>query len=67
MSQFGAPRGRTCSRSPRSRTLRSVATLTSAVLAVTVLAGCSSDDAGEAPAAAQDNAPAARGDVADGP
>ncbi|MGW6393520.1 ABC transporter family substrate-binding protein [Streptomyces sp. NPDC055103] len=66
MSQFGAPRGRTCSRSPRSRTLRSVATLTSAVLAVTVLAGCSSDDAGEAPAAAQDNAPAARGDVADG-
>ncbi|MEU4101478.1 ABC transporter family substrate-binding protein [Streptomyces tanashiensis] len=67
MSQIGAPRGRTCSRSPRSRTLRSVATLTSAVLAVTVLAGCSSDDeAGEAPAAAQDNAPAARDRVADG-
>ncbi|MEU6165611.1 ABC transporter family substrate-binding protein [Streptomyces tanashiensis] len=67
MSQFGAPRGRTCSRSPRSRTLRSVATLTSAVLAVTVLAGCSSgDEADEAPAAAQDNAPAARDRVADG-
>ncbi|MFI6418914.1 ABC transporter family substrate-binding protein [Streptomyces sp. NPDC050842] len=67
MSQFGAPRGRTCSRSPRSRTLRSVATLTSAVLAVTVLAGCSSgDEADEAPAAAQDNAPAARDKVADG-
>ncbi|GGS67130.1 lipoprotein [Streptomyces tanashiensis] len=67
MSQIGAPRGRTCSRSPRSRTLRSVATLTSAVLAVTVLAGCSSgDEADEAPAAAQDNAPAARDRVADG-
>ncbi|MFB6837491.1 ABC transporter family substrate-binding protein [Streptomyces sp. NPDC056361] len=67
MSQIGAPRGRTCSRSPRSRTLRSVATLTSAVLAVTVLAGCSSgEDADEAQAAAQDNAPAARDEVADG-
>ncbi|MGW4700354.1 ABC transporter substrate-binding protein [Streptomyces sp. NPDC004285] len=67
MSQIGAPRGRTCSRSPRSRTLRSVATLTSAVLAVTVLAGCSSgDEADETPAAAQDNAPAARDRVADG-
>ncbi|MEF9885149.1 ABC transporter family substrate-binding protein [Streptomyces sp. P9-A4] len=67
MSQIGAPRGRTCSRSPRSRTLRSVATLTSAVLAVTVLAGCSSGDEGdEAPAAAQDNAPATRDKVADG-
>ncbi|MFF5918380.1 ABC transporter family substrate-binding protein [Streptomyces flavochromogenes] len=66
MSQIGAPRGRTCSRSPRSRTLRSVATLTSAVLAVTVLAGCSSDEADEARAAAQDNAPAARDKVADG-
>nr|WP_099055320.1 ABC transporter family substrate-binding protein [Streptomyces vietnamensis] len=64
---MGAPRGRTCSRSPRSRTLRSVATLTSAVLAVTVLAGCSSgDEADETPAAAQDNAPAARDRVADG-
>ncbi|WP_328942747.1 ABC transporter family substrate-binding protein [Streptomyces sp. NBC_00250] len=67
MSQIGAPRGRTCSRSPRSRTLRSVATLTSAVLAVAVLAGCSSsDEADEARAAAQDNAPAARDKVADG-
>ncbi|MEX0169257.1 ABC transporter family substrate-binding protein [Streptomyces sp. LMG1-1-1.1] len=67
MSQIGAPRGRTCSRSPRSRTLRTVATLTSAVLAVTVLAGCSSDDeADESRAAAQDNAPAARDKVADG-
>ncbi|MFE5945750.1 ABC transporter family substrate-binding protein [Streptomyces sp. NPDC056480] len=66
MSQIGAPRGRTCSRSPRSRTLRSVATLTSAVLAVTVLAGCSSDEADEARAAAQDNAPATRDKVADG-
>ncbi|MFD3726382.1 ABC transporter family substrate-binding protein [Streptomyces sp. NPDC058671] len=67
MSQIGAPRGRTCSRSPRSRTLRSVATLTSAVLAVTVLAGCSSDDESDGvPAAAQDNAPAARDKVADG-
>ncbi|MFF3841969.1 ABC transporter substrate-binding protein [Streptomyces sp. NPDC001930] len=67
MSQIGAPRGRTCSRSPRSRTLRSVATLTSAVLAVAVLAGCSStDEADEARAAAQDNAPATRDKVADG-
>ncbi|WP_435974221.1 ABC transporter family substrate-binding protein [Streptomyces sp. Qhu_M48] len=67
MSQIGAPRGRTCSRSPRSRTLRSVATLTSAVLAVAVLAGCSSgDEADEVAAAAQDNAPAAREKVADG-
>ncbi|MEV8623078.1 ABC transporter family substrate-binding protein [Streptomyces sp. NPDC051079] len=67
MSQVGAPRGRTCSRSPRSRTLRSVATLSSAVLALAVLAGCSSGDgADETPAAAQDNAPAARDQVADG-
>ncbi|MFI8825880.1 ABC transporter family substrate-binding protein [Streptomyces sp. NPDC053431] len=67
MSQVGAPRGRTCSRSPRSRTLRSVATLGSAVLALAVLAGCSSGDGGEeSPAAAQDNAPAARDQVADG-
>ncbi|MFD3945058.1 ABC transporter substrate-binding protein [Streptomyces sp. NPDC058579] len=67
MSQVGAPRGRTCSRSPRSRTLRSVATLTSAVLAVSVLAGCSSgDEAEEATAAAPDHAPAARDQVKDG-
>ncbi|MEU9858427.1 ABC transporter family substrate-binding protein [Streptomyces sp. NPDC047974] len=62
MSQVGAPPRR----SPRSRTLRSVATLTTAALAVTVLAGCSSDeDAGSAPAA-QDNAPTARALVDDG-
>ncbi|MFG3192173.1 ABC transporter family substrate-binding protein [Streptomyces omiyaensis] len=70
MSQVGAPRGRTWagpSGSPRSRTLRSVATLTSVVLAVTVLAGCSSgEDAAAGPAAAQDNAPTARGMVDDG-
>ncbi|MFF8608651.1 ABC transporter substrate-binding protein [Streptomyces sp. NPDC015346] len=67
MAQVGAPRGRTCSRSPRSRTIRSVATLTSAVLAVSVLAGCSSaDGADEAPAAAPDHAPTARDRVADG-
>ncbi|MBT2438844.1 ABC transporter family substrate-binding protein [Streptomyces sp. ISL-36] len=67
MAQVGAPRGRTCSRSPRSRTLRSAATLTSAVLAVSVLAGCSSaDGADEAPAAGPDHAPAARDRVADG-
>ncbi|MEU3604373.1 ABC transporter family substrate-binding protein [Streptomyces sp. NPDC035033] len=69
MSQVGAPQGRTWagpSRSPRSRTLRSVATLTSAVLAVTVLAGCSSDGDEGAPAAAQDNAPTARALVDDG-
>ncbi|MFI8518584.1 ABC transporter family substrate-binding protein [Streptomyces sp. NPDC085481] len=67
MSQVGAPRGRTCSRSPRSRTLRSVATLGSAVLTLSVLAGCSSGDSGdEPPTAAQDNAPTARDRVADG-
>ncbi|MFD9036100.1 ABC transporter substrate-binding protein [Streptomyces sp. NPDC059567] len=67
MSQVGAPRGRTCSRSPRSRTLRSVATLTSAVLAISVLAGCSSaDEADEAKAPAPDHAPAARDRVTDG-
>ncbi|GAA3927464.1 ABC transporter family substrate-binding protein [Streptomyces gulbargensis] len=66
MSQVGAPRGRTWSRSPRSRALRSVAPLTSAVLAVTVLAGCSGEGEEQAPAAAQDHAPAARERVADG-
>ncbi|MFC9729454.1 ABC transporter family substrate-binding protein [Streptomyces roseolus] len=70
MSQVGAPQGRTWpgpARNPRSRTLRSVATLTTAALAVTVLAGCSSDeDAGTGPAAAQDNAPTARALVDDG-
>ncbi|MET9432546.1 ABC transporter family substrate-binding protein [Streptomyces sp. NPDC006551] len=67
MAQVGAPRGRACSRSPRSRTLRSVATLTSAVLSVSVLAGCSSgDDADDAPVAAQDHAPTVRDQVTDG-
>lgn len=67
MAQVGAPRGRTSFRSPRSRTLRSVATLGSAVLALAVLAGCSSGDSGdEPPAAAQDDAPATRDKVADG-
>ncbi|MFI9118373.1 ABC transporter substrate-binding protein [Streptomyces bikiniensis] len=67
MSQIGTPHGGTCPKSPRSRTLRTVATLTSAVLAVTVLAGCSADeDADAAPVAAQDNAPAPRDRVADG-
>ncbi|WP_282694145.1 ABC transporter family substrate-binding protein [Streptomyces sp. CC208A] len=69
MSQVGAPQGRTWAgpaRSPRSRTLRSVATLTSAVLTVTVLAGCSSDGDESAPVAAQDNAPTARALVDDG-
>ncbi|MGW4162428.1 ABC transporter family substrate-binding protein [Streptomyces sp. NPDC004788] len=67
MAQVGAPRGRTSFRSPRSRTLRSAATLGSAVLALAVLAGCSSGDSGdEPPAAAQDDAPATRDKVADG-
>ncbi|MFE6103418.1 ABC transporter family substrate-binding protein [Streptomyces laurentii] len=67
MAQVGAPRGRTGFRSPRSRTLRSVATLGSAVLTLSVLAGCGSggsDD--DQPTAAQDNAPATRDRVADG-
>ncbi|MER7911476.1 ABC transporter family substrate-binding protein [Streptomyces sp. NPDC096068] len=67
MSQIGAPHGGTCPKSPRSRTLRTVAALTSAVLAVTALAGCSADDETDAaPLAAQDNAPAPRDRVADG-
>ncbi|MEV7674809.1 ABC transporter family substrate-binding protein [Streptomyces sp. NPDC088752] len=67
MSQIGAPHGGTCPKSPRARTLRTVAALTSAVLAVSVLAGCSADDETDAaPLAAQDNAPAPRDRVADG-
>ncbi|RSS40137.1 ABC transporter family substrate-binding protein [Streptomyces sp. WAC08241] len=67
MSQIGAPHGGTCPKSPRFRTLRTVAALTSAVLAVSVLAGCSADDETDAaPLAAQDNAPAPRDRVADG-
>ncbi|MYV66568.1 hypothetical protein GT043_11585, partial [Streptomyces sp. SID2131] len=65
MSQIGAPHGGTCPKSPRARTLRTVAALTSAVLAVSVLAGCSADDETDAaPLAAQDNAPAPRDRVA---
>ncbi|MGA5495732.1 ABC transporter family substrate-binding protein [Streptomyces cinereoruber] len=67
MFQIGTPHGGTCLKSPRSRTLRTVATLTSAVLAVTALAGCSADDdADAAPVAVQDNAPTPRDLVADG-
>ncbi|MFD4766568.1 ABC transporter family substrate-binding protein [Streptomyces niveus] len=63
MSQVGAPRGRAC-----SRTIRSVALLTSGVLALPVLAACSSDgdERSKAPAAAQDVGPAARDRIADG-
>ncbi|WP_405478725.1 ABC transporter substrate-binding protein [Streptomyces sp. NBC_00009] len=57
------------SRPARRPVLRSAAFLVSGALAVTALAGCSSgDDEAESssPAAAQDIAPAARGDIADG-
>ncbi|MEU8529006.1 ABC transporter family substrate-binding protein, partial [Streptomyces sp. NPDC048629] len=68
MSQFGAAlRGRTGPRSPRSRTLRSVALVSSGVLGVSLLAGCSSgEDESGSPVAAQDLAPAVRDKVADG-
>ncbi|MEU7022707.1 ABC transporter substrate-binding protein [Streptomyces sp. NPDC046203] len=67
MAQVGVPRGRTGFRSPRSRTLRSVATLGSAVLTLSVLAGCSSGGEGDdQPTAAQDDAPAARDKITDG-
>lgn len=62
MSKVGAPRGRTC-----SRTIRSVALITTGVLALPALASCSSDDErSEVSAAAQDVGPAARDRVADG-
>ncbi|MGW0702059.1 ABC transporter family substrate-binding protein [Streptomyces sp. NPDC002867] len=62
MSQVEALRGRTC-----SRKLRSVALLTSGVLALPVLAGCGSgDDEGTGKPVAQDIAPAARDKTADG-
>ncbi|MFG3495063.1 ABC transporter family substrate-binding protein [Streptomyces sp. NPDC047928] len=62
MSLVGAPRGRTC-----TRTHRSAALLTSAVLAVSALAGCSSADAGsDAKPVPADIAPADRARVADG-
>ncbi|MFE4368897.1 ABC transporter family substrate-binding protein [Streptomyces sp. NPDC056835] len=49
MSHVGAPRGRTCSRTLRSRTLRSVALLTTGVLA---LSACTSEEDGSEPSAA---------------
>ncbi|WP_328669912.1 ABC transporter family substrate-binding protein [Streptomyces sp. NBC_00322] len=62
MPEVDAPRGRTC-----SRTLRSVALLTSGVLALPVLSGCGSGDTdGDARAAAQDIAPAGRDLIAEG-
>lgn len=62
MSHVGAPRGRTC-----SRTFRSVALLTTGVLALPALSACSSDDNGsDAPAAAVDVAPASRAAVSQG-
>ncbi|MDQ0940998.1 ABC transporter family substrate-binding protein [Streptomyces sp. V1I1] len=61
MSKVDAPRGRTC-----SRTLRSVALLTSGVLALPVLSGCSSGEPDTGKAAAQDIAAAGRDLVADG-
>ncbi|MFI5753654.1 ABC transporter family substrate-binding protein [Streptomyces sp. NPDC051569] len=63
MSHVGAPRGRTC-----SRTLRSVALLTSGVLALPVLSACGSGGNGnDTPAAAApDIAPAGRNWVSQG-
>ncbi|MFI2370969.1 ABC transporter family substrate-binding protein [Streptomyces sp. NPDC018833] len=62
MSQVEALRGRTC-----SRRLRSVALLTSGVLALPVLAGCGSgDDESTAGLVAQDIAPAERDRTKDG-
>ncbi|MGI5402681.1 ABC transporter family substrate-binding protein [Streptomyces sp. CA-135486] len=62
MSQVDAPRGRTC-----SRTLRSVALLTSGMLALPVLTGCASDEAeNTGKATAQDIAATGRDQVADG-
>ncbi|MFJ9719100.1 ABC transporter family substrate-binding protein [Streptomyces sp. NPDC101213] len=46
--------------------MRSVAFLTAGALAVPLLSGCSSEDEAAAPAAAQDIAPVARAQVADG-
>ncbi|MFE2496551.1 ABC transporter family substrate-binding protein [Streptomyces scopuliridis] len=47
MSHVGAPRGRTC-----SRTLRSVALLTTGVLALPALSACTSEEDGSEPSAA---------------
>ncbi|MFB7271674.1 ABC transporter substrate-binding protein [Streptomyces sp. NPDC056244] len=60
MSHVGAPRGRTC-----SRTLRSLALLTTGVLALPVLSACTSDDDTSADAA-PDIAPAGRDHVTAG-
>ncbi|MFD8197606.1 ABC transporter family substrate-binding protein [Streptomyces wuyuanensis] len=77
MSEVDAPRGRTCSRTPcfrisrsrsgRSRTLRSVALLTSGVLVLPVLAGCTSEEGGsEAVAVPADIGHAGRNQVEQG-
>ncbi|MFE5025265.1 ABC transporter family substrate-binding protein [Streptomyces sp. NPDC056656] len=68
MSHDGAT-SRLARRPARRPVLRSAAFLVSGALAVSALAGCSSGDDEEetsSPAAAQDIAPASRGDVADG-
>ncbi|MFE3639603.1 ABC transporter family substrate-binding protein [Streptomyces sp. NPDC059169] len=77
MSSVGAPGGRACSRTPRTRTsrsrtprtraLRSLAFLTSGALAFPLLAGCSTDDEDAAAAQAPiDIAPAARDQIEQG-
>ncbi|MEU4128744.1 ABC transporter substrate-binding protein [Streptomyces wuyuanensis] len=77
MSEVDAPRGRTCSRTPcfrisrsrsgRSRALRSVALLTSGVLVLPVLAGCTSEEGGsEAVAVPADIGHAGRNQVEQG-
>ncbi|QGV78761.1 ABC transporter family substrate-binding protein [Streptomyces ficellus] len=67
MSHVGTPRGRTCSRGPRSRRLRSAVLLTTGVLAISVLSGCDSPEAeSRAEAVPQDIAGTARDKVADG-
>ncbi|WP_051839686.1 ABC transporter family substrate-binding protein [Streptomyces sp. NRRL F-5126] len=65
MSQVGAPRGRTCSGRTCSRTFRSVALLTTGVLALPLLSACGSDNKNGDPAAA-DIAPASRDSLAQG-
>ncbi|MFF3749744.1 ABC transporter substrate-binding protein [Streptomyces sp. NPDC002018] len=61
MSHVGAPRGRTC-----SRTLRSLALLTTGVLALPVLSACTSDDDGASADAAPDIASTGRDHVTAG-
>jgi peptide/nickel transport system substrate-binding protein len=65
MSQVGAPRGRTCSGRTCPRTFRSVALLTTGVLALPVLSACSSDHDNGNPAAV-DISSASRGSLAQG-